>query len=104
MFKRLMSAAFVFGLAAVAPPAFAEGAPQCGAREDVVKLLRDKHGEAVTGAGLSGENAVIEIWASPQSGTWTILMTRTDGLTCLMAAGEAWTGAHVDLAKLGDPA
>lgn len=103
MFHRMLAAAFVLGVAAVAAPAHAEG-PQCGARADVIEMLREKHGEAVTGAGLAGDSAVVELWASPVTGTWTILMTRPDGATCLMAAGEAWTGANPKLAALGDPA
>lgn len=31
----------------------------------------------------------IEVYASPD-GTWTIVTTRPDGMSCLMAAGQAW--------------
>ena len=33
---------------------------------------------------------VIEVFASEETGSWTILLTSPQGLTCLMAAGEAY--------------
>ena len=39
--------------------------------------------------GLASNGSMIEIFASP-NGSWTIVMTQPDGVTCLMAAGESW--------------
>lgn len=105
MFKRAISAALIFGAAAIGPPAFAQQAQSsCGERDRIVASLQQKHGETVTGVGLAGGAAVIELWSSPETGSWTLLMTRPDGRACLMAAGQSWTGASAKLVALGDPA
>lgn len=103
MFKRIIVSALVFGAVAVAPPAKAQQAASCGDREKIVDVLQKKHGEAPIGAGLAGETAVVELWSSEKTGTWTLLITRTDGVACLLAAGDAWMEDHRKLAVLGDP-
>lgn len=90
MFKRITSAALVFGMAALAPPLAAAQAV-CAPRESVVAQLQEKYGEVRRGAGLQDGAAVIELWSSPRTGSWTIIMSRPSGVSCVMAAGEAWT-------------
>ncbi|QIE54673.1 hypothetical protein G5B40_03990 [Pikeienuella piscinae] len=106
MFKRTIAIALVFGLAAIAPPVSAgeQRAATCGERTSIVAALKKKHGESAAGVGIAGETAVVELWSSAETGTWTILLTRPDGVTCLMAAGHAWAGQSTELAALGDPA
>jgi hypothetical protein len=50
--------------------------------------------------GLSGQSIVFELFVSAQ-GTWTITGTNTQGLTCIVAVGEAWQTAPKQLAGLG---
>lgn len=69
--------------------------PQCDARAAVTALLADRYGETRRAVGLAGEAAVMELFASDTTGTWTITMTLPDGQMCLMASGagyEAMTG------------
>ena len=33
---------------------------------------------------------MIEVYSSDETGTWTILVTRPDGTSCLLAAGQRW--------------
>lgn len=61
----------------------------CGVRDTVIERLELRFGEIQQGTGLVSTNRVLELWRS-QDGTWTILMTRPDGRTCIMAAGEGW--------------
>ena len=49
--------------------------------------------------GLVDENAMMEIFVSP-SGTWTILATGTDGVSCVLAVGEGFE-ANTQIAGLG---
>jgi len=91
--------------AAVAAPgaALAEGR-NCGDRNAIVQRLENNYGEARTGAGLSdGNSSMIEIFASEETGTWTILLTRPDGQSCLVAAGDNWQGGIEALAANGQP-
>jgi hypothetical protein len=46
---------------------------------------------------------VIEIFTSA-SGSWTIVVTRPDGQTCLVASGQAWEDITDELPAKGEPA
>ena len=59
-------------------------------RTQVVERLAEKYGETLQSMGLHQSNAVMEIYASEATGTWTILVTRPDGQACLVAAGRMW--------------
>ncbi|MEL6482149.1 MAG: hypothetical protein AAFQ75_11915 [Pseudomonadota bacterium] len=80
--------ALCLGLPA-AQDAAAQGRMFCGERDKIVADLARKYGETRRSYGLSRSQGVIEVYAS-ESGSWTILITRRDGLSCLMAAGEAY--------------
>ena len=78
---------------AVASLVFLPGAGlamQCGTRDAVVDALANGYGEQFAGAGLQSETRMMEVWTSAESGTWTILMTRADGTTCIVASGTDW--------------
>ncbi len=87
MTRTIIIAALIAGMA-VAPVAQAQMA--CGTRDSVVAKLGDKYGEVRKGVGLAGPTAIIEIWVSEATGTWTILKTTPNGLTCIMAVGDNW--------------
>ncbi len=89
MYKRVLTAALVFGMLAAAPPV-AQAQLGCGNRTAMVEQLSRTYGEARKGAGLAGQAALFEIWASDATGTWTILKTSPNGMACLIAAGENW--------------
>ena len=103
MFKRIFAAALVFGAAALAPPmAIAQSAnaipaqanrAACGPRAQVTEHLAQRFGETRRGAGLVSARQIFEIWRSDETGSWTILMTRADGVSCIVAAGSAWHNA-----------
>lgn len=62
----------------------------CGDRAVIVARLGDAFGEVRRGGGLAGPDAVFELFASEKTGSWTMLRTGTDGVTCMMVAGEVW--------------
>lgn len=96
--KRFFSvAAAVFSVTAIATPAAAQS-NICGKRDSIVERLQDKYGETRQSMGLQQNNGVLEVFASEASGSWTILVTMPNGMTCLVAAGDAWE-ANADLAK-----
>lgn len=103
MFKRLLGLALTFGMAATAPPAFAAS---CGARDSVVENLKDKYSEQLTVGGLQktrGSQAVMEIWSSVETGTFTVLLTQANGITCIVAAGTDFFEALPKLVAEGTP-
>ena len=62
----------------------------CGDRERIVAGLASRYGETRQSIGLGSKNQVVETWASDETGTWTITVTHPNGLTCLMASGQAF--------------
>ena len=71
-------------------PETAEAQMVCGQRDDIVKQLQVKYGETRRSVGLQQGRGVVEIYASEKTGSWTILVTDPRGMSCLMAAGEAF--------------
>ena len=69
-------------------PATAQQLP-CGKRDEMVKSLFSQYREQPRGMGLANQTAIIEIFTS-KSGSWTILLTKPDGASCIVSAGEAW--------------
>ena len=67
----------------------AAAAMLCGPRKDVAEDLAKNHGEVPISWGLIGNSHLIEVFVSP-TGDFTIIVTRPDGLACIMAAGENW--------------
>ena len=67
----------------------AQSQSQCGPRDQIIKVLNAKFQENQRAIGLINEKAMMEVYISPQ-GTWTMVVTNDAGLSCVLAAGEAW--------------
>ncbi|MDM7932946.1 hypothetical protein [Tabrizicola sp.] len=76
--------------------------PQCGSREALTALLADRYGETRRAMGVAGADAVMELYASGATGTWTITMTLADGRMCLMASGLGYEALTDDLPAKGE--
>lgn len=102
MARRLLGAALV--LATLLPAgAFAQSNRNCGDRQTIIERLSDRYGESRSGGGLTHTNGVLEVFTSPDTGTWTVVLTLPTGQTCLVAAGEFWEQAPLELTKSGAP-
>lgn len=88
--------------AALAAPASAQTA-NCSTREHVIGHLADRFGEARQSIGLAAGNRIVEMFASPDTGTWTLTMTTPDGRTCIIGAGQAWERVEEDVTPAGQP-
>jgi len=62
----------------------------CAARGQIVDRLEQGYGETRQSIGLGQDNSLVEIFASAETGTWSILVTMTNGLSCLVASGESF--------------
>ncbi len=90
-------------LSASAAPA--QTARNCAPRDAVVERLASKYGESRQSMGLGANNAVMEVFASNATGSWTITVTSPTGLTCLVASGQHFEELAEALpAKEDDPA
>lgn len=70
--------------------AFAQSNRNCGQRELVIDRLETKYGESRQSIGLGTNNQVVEVYASLETGSWTITVTTPAGLMCLMASGQSF--------------
>ena len=60
----------------------------CADHAAVVERLAVHYKESRQVLAQNGGNGVLEVFASTETGTWTITITRPDGLTCIVAAGD----------------
>jgi len=67
-------------------------AAECGKRDKVVAFLADRYKEVRRAIGIVGNRGIMELFVS-KKGTWTVLMTNTDKLSCIVAAGESFQRA-----------
>ena len=83
--RRAVIAALVF-----LAPVSAKAQQNCGPRDQVTKKLTEAYGERLTAGGLQklrGQQSVMELWTSDETGSYTILITRPNGLSCIVAVG-----------------
>lgn len=69
-------------------PAFSS-TPECAPRPDLVELLTERDGESWRFSGTAQNGSVVETFAA-DNGNWTVLITRPDGISCLLASGAAF--------------
>ncbi len=65
-------------------------AQNCAPRADVIKRLAQTYGETRRGIGIARQGAVMEVFASDAKGSWTIVVTLPEGVTCLIASGQSY--------------
>ncbi len=61
----------------------------CGERNDFLSHLKRQYHEAPAAMGLVSNGALLEVLTS-KTGSWTVIVTRPDGTSCVVAAGESW--------------
>lgn len=90
----LLFASLAVGAALSAPAAQAETttttARSCADRDKIVNRLETAYGEVRQSVGLGTNNSMMEVFASEETGTWTITVTLPSGKTCLLASGQAF--------------
>lgn len=100
---RIFSAicALVFPTAAVASePTNAVCAP----RDSVVSQLKNRYGETPRSIGLVTQGQMMELFASEETGSWTIAVTLPTGTTCLIATGQNFETISKPVELPGAPA
>ncbi len=59
----------------------------CGRKDLIEQALGTRFGEAAFAMGMA-EGNVVKFFTNPQSGSWTIVVVRPDGVACVAAQGE----------------
>ena len=62
----------------------------------MVKALNAKYQESQRALGLINDKAMMEVYISAK-GTWTMVVTNDQDMSCVLAAGEAWDEKPVKL-------
>jgi len=80
----------------------------CRPHDNIANTLEKKFNEVVVVTGLAGQ-ALFELFASEETGTWTVVVTRPsmNNLACIQGTGTAFSFTNIEpLApkKKGDPA
>ncbi len=90
------------GLATAMLPAAADaqiqGGRVCHEHAQLVKALADRYREVPVAIGLQTDGQLVQVFASSETGTWTILVTRPGGTSCILSAGR-----HYDQHELPPP-
>jgi hypothetical protein len=98
LFKIALLSAVLAVAGATAGQAQTRGA--CMPHEDAVAKLKQSYGEQKIGLGLGSKgSAVFELFVA-ETGTWTLLVTRTNGISCIAASGDNWMASPL---LAGDP-
>ena len=90
MNQRLFQMTMGLGIIVLAAQQVQAQTPNCAPRPDVLQRLAETYGETRRGIGMARQGTVMEVFASDETGSWTITVTLPNGLTCLVAAGEAY--------------
>ncbi len=80
----MIAALFMFA----SPAVLAE--PSCTERAAALRHLAKKYQEAPVAVGLAYGGGLVEVLATGDGSTWTIIVTTPQGMSCLVAAGEGW--------------
>ena len=97
--RRALLGLIIFGGTTVA--SYAQGV--CGQRDAILDRLASHYGETRRGMGLGANNGIVEVFASDETGTWTITVTMPDGRMCLVASGESYEDSMDPLKTSGTP-
>lgn len=62
--------------------------PNCGEKEQTRAKLHDDWKESVVFSGVDNRGVLLEVWANPDTGTFTVVLHTTVGIACLVAAGK----------------
>ena len=85
-------------LAAEAPAQQSANPKGCAPRSQIVEYLAHKYGETLKGAGRQEPKAVMELYVSAK-GTWSVIVTRPDGISCPVAVGDNWRDVDFNIVK-----
>jgi hypothetical protein len=81
---------YAFAVALVLSSAHSSlSAPTCARYQDLMKILSTRYQEKISAYGLTKQQQKVEIFVS-KNGTFTILATTTDGISCIIAVGDSW--------------
>lgn len=92
-----LTAALIGGWSFMTP---ASAQSLCEDRSEIVVKLKEIYQENHVASGLESGSKMVEIWTGT-NGTWTILITRASGISCVVASGDNWLDLPAGTPALG---
>ncbi len=77
-------------MAALFPWSVLAQSQNCNERDRVLEFLAKKYKESPIAAGVTNAGGLVELLTDGKGGTWTIIVTTPQGMSCLVAAGAGW--------------
>lgn len=66
------------------------GSMPCHNASEIAKQLNSKYDEAPVAFGVQSNGNLLQVYASKDQGTWTVVSTTPTGVSCIVAAGKRW--------------
>jgi hypothetical protein len=91
---RMLRPLFILAAIGAAVPARAENAAApdspaiCARYEFHTRYLADKFGEFPLFSGAAADGIALQVFINRNTGSWTALLVRGDGVSCITSAGE----------------
>lgn len=73
-----------------AQPAPSDPAIPCYGALEIAEHLSAKFDEMPIAFGLQSNGNMLQVYASEEKGTWTVVSTTPTGMSCIVATGEGW--------------
>lgn len=93
----------LWGISALIGPAQSAEDWTCNARSEVIDALVAEYDEQLTEVHKIKGKGLLEFHVSPKQGTWTALLTKKNGISCVLAVGEGIDPAKAGALTTGSP-
>ena len=96
MARPYLTPAVLVGMLSLTSPTSAQPPPQtpltpaCHSHADLTEMLHQKFAEQPNALGLQANGHLVEVFVSNDGTSWTIVVTRPDGWSCIVAVGQNW--------------
>ncbi|MGH6689535.1 MAG: hypothetical protein ACREF4_02495 [Gammaproteobacteria bacterium] len=103
--QRLIAPTTFVVLALLAGSATAQqpGHMPCHNATEIAKQLSNKYAEAPVAFGLQSNGNLLQVYASEETGTWTVVTISPTGMACIVAAGKRWEQMPPDISAAVTP-
>jgi hypothetical protein len=62
----------------------------CGPADQIARQLHERYDEEPVAYGVEANGVLLEVYASDEGRTWTIVVTKSPKASCIVAAGRSW--------------
>lgn len=68
----------------------------CSDYKEIAKQLDTRYHEAPVSMGIQSNGNLLQIFASKENRSWTVLSIAPTGKSCIIAAGKSWENFEID--------